>query len=256
MEETIVTDVDGQGSETQPETMETTNTTDDGGFFVPDEYKEQGWAKNISSYEDLWKMNANAQSLIGKKTIGIPTSTSTDEEWNDYYSKIRPEKAEYGLEEWDEDNQAVSEVFHKYGLAEKQAKGISTELKAIQNKWEQELFSQDGFDKEMSSRFGKDFGDKAKAITDFIKKEANDVDRVALERMPNNIVGAVYGLIDKVRTRYAVKDTDTAKNGGGKVNTQPDWLKYNEAMNELRTRPHTTADMQSLRDKYNIPYTK
>ena len=68
MEETIVTDVDGLGSETQPESN---TATEQGGFFVPDEYKEQGWAKNISSYDDLWKMNANAQSLIGKKTIGL-----------------------------------------------------------------------------------------------------------------------------------------------------------------------------------------
>lgn len=256
MEETIVTDVDGQGSETQPETMETTNTTDEGGFFVPDEYKEQGWAKNISSYEDLWKMNANAQSLIGKKTIGIPTSTSTDEEWNDYYSKVRPEKAEYGLEEWDEDNQAISDIFHKYGLAEKQAKGISNELKALQEQYTSDFYSQEAYDKEMTTRFGKDFSEKTKSITDFIKTEANDVDKELLEQLPNNVLGIVYGLIDKVRTRYAVKDTDTGKNGGGKVNTQPDWLKYNEAMNELRTRPHTTADMQSLRDKYNIPYTK
>ena len=253
MDETVVTDVEELGSDTQPES---TDATDNGGFFVPDEYKDSGWSKNINSYDDLWKMNANAQALIGKKTIGIPTSSSSDEEWNDYYSKVRPEKAEYGLNEWDEDNQAVSDVFHKYGLAERQAKGISSELKAIQDKYTSELYSQDGYDKEMTDRFGKDFNEKAKAITDFIKKEANDVDRVALEKMPNNIVGAVYGLIDKVRTRYAVKDTDTAKQGGGKVNNQPDWIKYNQAMSELRTRPHNTSDVNLLKDKYNIPYTK
>ena len=253
MTEEIVTDVEEQGSETQPEAV---NTTEDGGFFVPDEYKEQGWAKNINSYEDLWKMNANAQTLIGKKTIGIPTASSTEEEWNDYYSKVRPEKAEYGLEEWDEDNQAISDVFHKYGLAEKQAKGISTELKAIQDKYNHEFFSQEAYDNEMTTRFGKDFSGKTKGIIDFINKEANEVDRNVLEQLPNNVLGIVYGLIDKVQTRYAVKDTDTAKGGTGKVNTQPDWLKYNEAMNELRTRPHTTADMNALKNKYNIPYTK
>ena len=253
MEETIVTDVDGLGSETQPESN---TATEQGGFFVPDEYKEQGWAKNISSYDDLWKMNANAQSLIGKKTIGIPTSASTDEEWSDYYSKVRPEKAEYGLTEWDEDNQAISNIFHKYGLAEKQAQGISNELKALQEQYTSNFYSQEAYDQEMQSRFGKDFSEKTKSITDFIKKEASDMDKSLLEELPNNVLGIVYGLIDKVRTRYAVKDSDAAKSGSGKINSQPDWLKYNEAMNELRTRPHSMADMKNLRDKYNIPYTK
>ena len=147
-------------------------------------------------------------------------------------------------------------VFHKYGLAEKQAKGISTELKAIQDKYNHEFFSQEAYDNEMTTRFGKDFSGKTKGIIDFINKEANEVDRNVLEQLPNNVLGVVYGLIDKVQTRYAVKDTDTAKGGTGKVNNQPDWLKYNEAMNELRTRPHTTADMNALKNKYNIPYTK
>lgn len=256
MEEAIVTDVDGLGSDTQPETIETTNTAEDGGFFVPDEYKEQGWAKNINSYDDLWKMNANAQSLIGKKTIGIPTNTSTDEEWNDYYSKVRPEKAEYGLNEWDEDNQAISDIFHKYGLAEKQAQGISGELKALQEKYTANFYSQENYDQEMVSRFGKEANEKAKSITDFIRAEANDVDKDLLEQLPNNVLGIVYGLIDKVRTRYAVKDSDVAKHGSGIVNKQPDWLKYNEAMTALRARPHNMADMQNLKDKFNIPYTK
>lgn len=254
MTEEIATDVEGLGSDTQP--ADNINTADNGGFFVPDEYKEQGWAKNISSYEDLWKMNANAQSLIGKKTIGIPTNSSTDEEWNDYYSKVRPEKAEYGLAEWDEDNQAVSDIFHKYGLAEKQAQGISNELKALQDKYTGVLYSQENYDEEMANRFGKEAGEKTKSITDFIKSEANDVDKNLLEQLPNNVLGIVYGLIDKVRTRYAVKDSDTAKFGTGKVNSQPDWLKYNEAMTALRARPHSMSDMQNLKDKYNIPYTK
>ena len=255
MTEEIATDVEGLGSDTQP--ADNTNTAEEtGGFFVPDEYKEQGWAKNISSYDDLWKMNANAQSLIGKKTIGIPTSASTDEEWNDYYSKVRPEKAEYGLTEWDEDNQTISDIFHKYGLAEKQAQGISNELKALQEQYTSNFYSQENYDKEMESRFGKEAGEKAKSITDFIKAEANDVDKELLEQLPNNVLGIVYGLIDKVRTRYAVKDSDTAKFGTGKVNSQPDWLKYNEAMTALRARPHSMSDMQNLRDKYNIPYTK
>lgn len=69
----IATDVSGQGSETQPENNAAAAPGSEGGFSVPEAYKEAGWSKNIKSYDDLWKMNANAQTLIGKKTIGFPT---------------------------------------------------------------------------------------------------------------------------------------------------------------------------------------
>ena len=69
MTEEIATDVEGLGSDTQP--ADNINTADNnGGFFVPDEYKEQGWAKNISSYEDLWKMNANFLLNLWRKWKG------------------------------------------------------------------------------------------------------------------------------------------------------------------------------------------
>ena len=52
MEETN-TDVSAPGAETQP--VEPADNT--GGFFVPDAYKNEGWTRNLKSYdwqEDNW----------------------------------------------------------------------------------------------------------------------------------------------------------------------------------------------------------
>ena len=63
------------------------------GFSIPDKYKDAGWAKDIKSSEDLWKMNANAQSLIGKRPAGIPSNDASEEEWEKFYNTLgRPEE--------------------------------------------------------------------------------------------------------------------------------------------------------------------
>lgn len=253
--EEIVTDVEEQGSDTQPESNAT--AASDGGFFVPDEYKEAGWCKNISSYEDLWKMNANAQKMIGQKTIGIPTENSTEEELNSFYEKIRPEKAEDYAVELDGDDKALFErLFHKNGLSAKQAKALVAGYKESVERAQAPLFSQEGYIKEMTDRFGDKYEAKVKSVVDFIGREISDQDKAVLEGVPNNVLGLLYGIIDKVQTRYAVKDTDTAQGGNSPASTQPNWSEYTKAMSALSTRPHSSSDIIELKDKFNIPYAK
>lgn len=253
--EEIVTDVEEQGSDTQPESNAT--AASDGGFFVPDEYKESGWCKNINSYDDLWKMNANAQKMIGQKTIGIPTENSTEEELNNFYSKIRPESAEDYAVELDGDDKALFEkLFHDNGLSVKQAKALVAGYKESVEKAQAPLFSQEGYKKEMTERFGEKYDTKVKAVVDFIGKEVSDQDKAVLESMPNNVLGLLYSVIDKVQTRYAVKDTDTAQGGAGRISSEPNWSEYTKAMTALATRPHSSADIIELKDKFNIPYAK
>ena len=128
MEESM-TDVSEQGSETQSDANAAGGDT--GGFSVPEEYKDAGWSKNIKSYDDLWKMNANAQSLIGRKTIGIPSDKSTPEEWQSFFEKMRPEKSEeYGLELEGDDNAFYEKLFFDNGISTTQDKGIMNAYQA------------------------------------------------------------------------------------------------------------------------------
>lgn len=254
--EEIVTDVEEQGSDTQPENN--TATADNNvGFFVPDEYKEAGWTKNIKSYEDLWKMNANAQKMVGQKTIGIPTENSTDEEVLNFYSKIRPEKAEdYAVELEGDDKALFEKLFFDNGISARQAKALVGGYKESVEKMNAQMFSQESYNKEMAERFGEKYDAKVKTVVDFITKEADEKDKAALEALPNNVLGVLYSLVDKVQTRYAVKDTDVAKNGSVKASNEPNWSEYTKAMSALSTRPHSTSDIIELKDKFNIPYTK
>lgn len=254
--EEIITDVSGQGSETQSDA----NTTEAGagGFSVPEEYKDAGWSKNIKSYDDLWKMNANAQSLIGRKTIGIPSDKSTPEEWQSFFEKVRPEKAEeYGLELDGDDKAFYEKLFFDNGISTKQAKGI---MGAYQERMQQALAgltSEEGFRQEMQGRFGDKYEDKVKSLSALIAREASDADKKVLEAMPNNVLGIMYGIINSIKTRYAVNDSDTGKSGGNPVAPGvPDYAGYCKEVEVLNRRPHSTADIDALRHKYNIPMIK
>jgi hypothetical protein len=85
---------------TEAATPETTSTPEiapqeqaSNDFSIPESYQDRGWAKDIKSQEDLWKLTDNAQSLIGKRPAGIPTADAPQEEWDKFYQALgRPEQ--------------------------------------------------------------------------------------------------------------------------------------------------------------------
>lgn len=251
-----ISDVDVQGTETQPDSSETDAGVSGSEFTIPDEYKEKGWTKNLKSYDDLWKMNDNAQSMIGKKTIGVPSDESTDQEWSDYYAKIRPENAEAYKVDLEGDDKALFEkLFYENGINTRQAKALVEGYKQSVAQAEEAMKSQEGYQQELTNRFGDKAEAVAKSVAEFISKEASKEDKAALEAMPNNVIGVIYSLMNKVQERYAVKDSDkgiTAK--GGVTSNQPDWDGYIKAAQELDSRPHSTSDLNELRDRFHIPY--
>lgn len=232
--------------------------TPSGNFNVPDEYKTQGWTQNIKSYDDLWQNAANAQKLIGKKTIGIPDENSTDEQWQEYYSKLRPAKEEdYSLQiEDEEDAKAFKKLFYDNGVTQKQASAIIDGYKKAEEKMNAEYYSKEGYAKEMTDRFGDQANDVCKSVADFIKKEVSEKDRAALEVMPNNIIGVVTSVVNTVLKRYAVKDTDTGAGGPSGANKEPDYEGFAKAAVELSHRPHDMKDLNELKSKFNIPLVK
>ena len=239
------------GSSTQPDA----NTSEpSASFAVPEEYKEEGWTQNIKSYDDLWKMNANAQKMIGKKSL-LPGDDSSDEEWDGFYSKMRPEKQEdYNLSFEDADEKAFFEkAFFESGISKKQAAAIANSYKEAAQRVNAEMYSKQGYDQVLNERFGDKAKDVAGKVTSLLSKELDEQDQKAIEAMPNNIIGVVYGVVNKLMDRYAIKDSDTAALKGASGNPgQPDYEGYVKAVQDLSHRPHTTADMANLKTKYNI----
>lgn len=156
-------------------------------FSIPDEYKDKSWAKSIDSMDSLLKQFDNAQSLIGKKTIGVPAEDASPEEWKDFYTKMgRPEAADAyefepqaapeGFEIPDDFKRSEDEekllkgIFHEAGLTKAQAKEVLKQTdKAFFEKYQEQVKEYEAQkaarDTEMVSLFEKHFpGEKENAI--------------------------------------------------------------------------------------------
>ena len=145
---------DGDATTQTTDTQTTTDATNDDGaassdkreqvadndFSLPDEYKDQKWAKGLKTQEDVWKKLANSQELIGKKVIKpIDYETATPEEISSYHSNLAPEDAgdyNFGENADPEFSKAVGDVFKEYGINTYQAEGLSEKINQIATgKW-------------------------------------------------------------------------------------------------------------------------
>ena len=105
----------------------------------------------------------------------------------------------------------------------------------------------------MTERFGDKAANVQKSVTELLSKELSKEDQSAIEAMPNNIVGVLYGVVNTLLERYAIKDSDLAAvQPSNPQSGQPDFAGYAKAVEDLNHRPHLMADMEALKSKYNI----
>ena len=97
--------------------------------IISKEYRSNPNIEKFTEIDALAKSYINAVSMIGSDKIPVPTNNSTDEQWNEIYTKLgRPESPDkYKLD-------VKSENAHKLGLNNKQAQGI---LEFYKNNMEQ-----------------------------------------------------------------------------------------------------------------------
>lgn len=107
------TESTGLGDGLSPETTaQTTETTESTGldFSSPDTYKQfvETLPEDIRGYkafqetenlQSLANQLVNAQSALGKKRLEAPSDDWTDDNWNEFYSNMRPENDEYTVAE-------------------------------------------------------------------------------------------------------------------------------------------------------------
>lgn len=228
--------------ETEVNTDNTVETTTPAvpAFEVPEEYKETGWAKNIKSNEDLWKSYANAQSLIGKKSIP-DFDTADDKAIQEYYSRVRPKEAtDYDLGDVLLDNEAeqVRKTFYDNGLNKKQAKAVLDQFVDIVKADATAKYGTESFKTEMESAFGQDWEAKTKNITNFMKSALSQKDFEAVgENMTNASIKTLYQLADKMMSTYGAKDSDIAVRQAGGIGGRMDFKSFYEKMKEADNRP-------------------
>tara|TARA_R110002153_G_scaffold108957_3_gene249674 strand:+ start:651 stop:1526 length:876 start_codon:yes stop_codon:yes gene_type:complete len=117
-------------SSTNADTVQTSKSWKE---IISEEYRTNPNIEKFTEIDALAKSYINAVSMIGQDKIPVPSNNSTDEQWNEIYSKLgRPESADkYQLdvksEVADINEDAVksfADVAHKTGLNNKQAQAI------------------------------------------------------------------------------------------------------------------------------------
>ncbi len=244
-----ITDVEPQGGETQP--VESISE-----FSVPEAYKEAGWAKNIHSVEDLWSQHANAQTLIGRKTVGIPGADASEQEVLDFYAKIRPESQDdYDFDlDSDDDNALFKDIFYKNGISSKQAKAIVDGYKEAVRKSSEPLYSAVGFDRVMKEELGGEYKGRLEEINKFLKLNAKPSQLDILEDAPNDVLGLVYSLISKTMDKYAVKELGSVEQKPIAASSSTEAMtEYMKEKSALERNPFTTsAQLDELKRKYGV----
>lgn len=120
-------------------TSNTTQTAKSWKDTISEEFRNDPNISKFTEIDALAKSYINATRMIGQDKIPVPNNNSTEDQWNEVYSKLgRPEspdkyKLDFKSEVAPIDEGAVksfAEVAHKTGLNEKQAQAILDFYKA------------------------------------------------------------------------------------------------------------------------------
>ena len=143
---------------------------------ISEEFRNDPNISKFTEIDALAKSYINATRMIGQDKVAVPNENSTDDQWNEVYTKLgRPESADkYILDAKSEvapiDETAIktfAETSHKLGLNNKQAQGILEYYKGImesnvqQSKIDVET-SQAQAEQELRQEWGKAFDDNVK----------------------------------------------------------------------------------------------
>ena len=107
---------------------------------ISEEFRNDPNISKFTELDALAKSYINATRMIGQDKVAVPNENSTDDQWNEVYTKLgRPETADkYKLEAKSDvvpiDEGAIktfAETSHKLGLNNKQAQGILEYYKSM-----------------------------------------------------------------------------------------------------------------------------
>jgi len=154
---------------------------------ISEQYRADPNIEKFTEIDALAKSYINATKMIGQDKVVIPNNNSTEEHWDEVYSKLgRPDSADkYSLDAKSEivnlDENAIksfAENAHQLGLNNKQAQGIlefyknNMEGNAQQSKIDTET-AQVQAEQELRQEWGRDFEGKVKQAGALAKANIN-----------------------------------------------------------------------------------
>lgn len=257
---------------------------DNGGFSVPQEYADRGWAQKIQSYDDLFKSYDNAQSMIGKRVI--PADDAPAEQWNEFYKTIgRPESPDgyefgkvdglpegFDLSEFE--GQARS-IMHEAGLNKQQADKLyqlylKNELDVANKNKEALSQHQQKLDKEFDEITGELFGENFDKISEKLQGtivenvpekyrpmvaemfESNPKQAAVVMALTDNMIKQV----EEVKRKYGAEDNLSSGQQSSGASKEDVLRQLNEAKVKAKQsdpfspdRKRAEADIEQLRQK-------
>lgn len=239
-------------------------------FKVPDEFKDKPWAAKVTSEAELWKQLANAQELIGKKSIIPDLKTATPEQREEFYKQLRPADASEYVFNGDMANPdvktAVGKLFMDNGISATQGNAVIEGYMALGEAEQAKLFDKEGFVSSMKGAFGDGWEAVRDGVHQNLGKIMSPEDYTLMEKnLPNAYVGLIYRTmgnaqkaIDNMMVRYGVKETGLAHfaDPAGQTVGDIDAVRANlrGEMTKMKAGPHTADQYMALQNKLSATY--
>ena len=223
MSEDQVTAVEQQSQPSEPTATETPTTEVSWRDSLPDDIKGNTSLEKFSDVSTLAKSYINAESMIGKDKMVVPGVNTTEDEWNDIYTKLgRPSTPDqYNLEIALEEGEAVDDQLfasfkdaaHKHGLSPQQAQGILDYYSAISTETLNEqsnagMLAQEQSSRELREEWGRSYDDNLSKASQIGKQYLGE-DAFQLQMADGSMLGDNATLIKGLAKLAMVMSEDT-----------------------------------------------
>lgn len=194
--------------------------------LIPEEFRDKPYLTDLKDlpagpdgYKALFKKLDGAQALIGKKT-GIPAADAPAEEWDKFHETLRPTKAdEYEVKASDEESaKAIKGIFHEAGLTKAQAAKLASKFDAwVEEKSKPQREEAAKLDAEFDTLTKQAFGPENIKVLERSKQLLTeltpDTMKPFLNRLPNEALVVLAGVMESVRAKYIKEDGISGKGG-------------------------------------------
>lgn len=191
---------------------------------IPEEYRDKPYLKDFLSkpvgpetYKELFKKVDGLETVVGKKSVGIPAADAKPEDWEAFRAKLRPETPDaydfpVGKDADPVFLKDIKETFHAAGVEKGQAAKIVEGLKkAIDTQNAGLLAAQKAHNDEFDAMRAKLFGaehDKVMANSKaMLEENAPAAVKPFINDLDNKALIVMAGVLDSLKKRYGVEDT-------------------------------------------------
>lgn len=160
----------------------------------------------------------------------------------------------------------VGKILFENGVSEYQANKMIPAYQALEQQRLEAVTSEDGFKAVMTKRFGEKYDTNVAQVSKGLEKYASPDDQKILDILPNEYLGTVYTVVDKLLSEIAtikkehgiVENGDAHTDKGGTPVPEGDVTKVRadlrKEISALDKKPHTADERQALINKLDATY--